>query len=90
MLNSSKVRFINYKQKFNIRYITPLGIDLLLLFLLLLLLLVSLYDTDKILQIRNISLISFMSIFLVVIYTDCSKQKAEILKDNHKKSGIYR
>jgi hypothetical protein len=26
----------------------------------------------------------------VVIYTDCSKQKAEILKDNHKKSGIYR
>lgn len=31
-----------------------------------------------------------MSIFPVVFYTDASKQKADILKDNNKKSGIYR
>lgn len=31
-----------------------------------------------------------MYILPVVIYTDSSKQKAEIIKHNHKKSGIYR
>jgi hypothetical protein len=34
--------------------------------------------------------LSFMSIIPVVLYTDASKQKADILKDNNKKSGIYR
>ena len=61
MLNSSKVRLINYQQKLNIRYITSLGISLLLLY--------------------NIP---------VVFYRDAYKQKANILKDNNKKSGIYR
>jgi len=64
-----------------------LGISILLLFLLLLLL--SFYDMDKILQMKDINL-SFMSIIPVVLYTDASKQKADILKDNNKKSGIYR
>ena len=36
------------------------------------------------------SLVSFMSIFPVVFYTDASKQKADIIKNNYKKSGIYR
>ena len=85
MLNSSKVRFIHYKPKLNIRYITLSGIDLLLLLLLLL----SFYDMDNILQMEDIILVSFMSIFPVVFYTDACKQKADILPENHyKKSGI--
>jgi len=64
MLNSSKVRLIYYQQKLNIRYITSLGIDLLLLLLLLLLF----YDMDKILKMEDISLVYFMSIFTVVLY----------------------
>ncbi len=59
MLKSSKVRLISYKQKLNIRYITSLGIGLLLL--------------------SNIP---------VVFYRDACKQKANILKDNNKKSKI--
>ena len=63
---------------------------LLLLLLFLLLFLLSLYIMDNILTINDISPTSFMSFSPVVFYTDLSKEKGDILKDNCKKSGIYR
>lgn len=44
---------------------------------------------DKVLQVKDISLIFFMSIFPIIFYTDASKQKADILKDNNKKNLEY-
>ena len=45
---------------------------------------------DNILTINDISPTSFMSFSPVVFYMDLSKEKGDILKDNCKKSGIYR
>lgn len=86
LINSYKGSLLNF-QKGRVKYYISLVVGIIILFLLLSIL--PLYDVDKTLIIKETSL-SLIPVIPVKFYSDAFKLKADILKDNRGKAGIYR